>query len=139
MAVVTHKNEFIKLKYTDYDAAEYSEDESAKEQYRDESGIDLGGDGELRGSSSTSAVRKEVDESTACDKEGISPDDNKVNQSNSADGITPAKNGSHDTVDASRDSVASADNPTDGKVQIARSCMKLCLRTRLKNSTFNIN
>lgn len=99
-----------------------------KEQRQDGSGIDLGGDGDFRGSSSKGAIRKEVDESTACDEEGIISDDKTVNQSNSADGIPSAKDRLHDIVDASRDSVPSADNATDGKVQIARLYMKLSLR-----------
>lgn len=74
-------------------------------------------------SDSKSAIRNEVDGSTACDEEGNSPNDD-VEQRNSTDGNPSATNVTDVTIDAGHDSAATAGNATDGEVKIARIFVK---------------
>lgn len=116
---------FWKLKYTDYDVAEYSEDESVVEKSQDRSDFNQGDGEELHGSSnSKSATRNEVDESTACDEEGNSPNDDDVKQKNRTDGNPSATDVTDVTIDARHDSAATADNATEREVKIARLFVK---------------
>jgi cytochrome c1 len=128
MAVVKYGNVFWKFKHTDYDAEDYSEDESVRGKSQNRLGVARVQDVEARASSSSkSAIRSEVDESTACDEEGNNPDDDTVRQKNSADGSPSVMDGSSDKTEVSNDSTASADNTTDWKVQFAKSFKKCFL------------
>lgn len=70
-----------------------------------------------------SAIRNEVDGSTACDEEGNSPNDG-VKQRNSMDGNPSATDVSDVTIDAGHDSAATNDSATDGEVKLARLFVK---------------
>ena len=120
-----HGNVFWKLKYTDYDAAEYRKDETVREKSQDRSGFDQVEEADVYASSSSkSAIRNELNESTTRDEKGNSLDDDAVRQKNSAKGSPSVIDGSYNKTVVTDNSTASADNAINGKVQFPKSVIK---------------